>query len=94
MGIFLITGFLYLYYFNLGLYLFSEKNIIKMIISISIFIIINIFLIINFNRISKLVNIYDTPDQKLKIHKKKTSLAGGTIIIFNIFLLIFLDFIF
>lgn len=65
-----------------------------MIVSLSIFVIINVFLIINFNRISKLVNIYDIPDQELKIHKKKTSLAGGTIIIFNIFLLIFLDFIF
>lgn len=65
-----------------------------MILSLCIFVTINIILIINFNKFSKLINLYDIPDHKLKLHKKKISLAGGTIIITNIFLLIFLDFIF
>ena len=65
-----------------------------MILSLCLFVIINIILIINFFKFSKLINLYDIPDHKLKLHKKKISLAGGTIIITNIFLLIFLDFIF
>ena len=55
-----------------------------MILSLCTFVIINIILIINFNKFSKLINLYDIPDHKLKLHKK-ISLAGGTIIITNIF---------
>lgn len=65
-----------------------------MILSLSLILIINIFIVINFDNISKFLNIYDFPDQKLKIHKKKVSLMGGTIIVLNIFLILIFDLIF
>ena len=59
-----------------------------------IFIILNLIIFLNIKKISKFVNIFDVPDKKLKTHKKKTPLIGGTIILLNIFLLIAYQIIF
>ena len=55
---------------------------------------INLIIVININSISKIINIYDLPDKKLKLHKKKIPLIGGSILIFNILFLILIEFIF
>ena len=54
--------------------------------------IINILIFFNFTKISKIINLYDMPNKNLKIHKNKTSLIGGSIIMLNIILLFFIDF--
>ena len=46
--------------------------------------IINILIFFNFTKISKIINLYDMPNKNLKIHKNKTSLIGGSIIMLNI----------
>ena len=56
--------------------------------------IINLIIVININTISKIINLYDFPDKKLKFHKKKIPLIGGSILILNILLLILVEFIF
>ena len=43
-------------------------------------IILNSILLVNLNNISKILNIYDIPDQKLKLHKKRTPLIGGILL--------------
>lgn len=50
---------------------------------------INVFFLMNFNKFERLINIYDFPDSKLKLHKRKTPLLGGIIILINLSLLIF-----
>ena len=66
-----------------------------MILSLIIIIcLLNLFLVINIKNISKFINLYDFPDNKLKTHKKKISLIGGTIVMLNIFFLLFIDFAF
>ena len=55
---------------------------------------INLIIVINIKTISKIINLYDLPDKKLKFHKKKIPLIGGSILIFNVFFLIFIEFIF
>jgi UDP-GlcNAc:undecaprenyl-phosphate/decaprenyl-phosphate GlcNAc-1-phosphate transferase len=57
------------------------------------FLIFNLIIIYNYKKISDILNIYDHPDQKRKVHSKKTSLIGGTIIYVN-FLIYFLFVIF
>ncbi|MBD1144420.1 hypothetical protein IDH17_01055 [Pelagibacterales bacterium SAG-MED37] len=59
-----------------------------------VIILVNIFIFYYFNKISEIVNLYDFPNKKLKIHKTKTSLIGGSIIIINIFLVFFLNLLF
>ena len=54
--------------------------------------IINILIFFNFTKISKIINLYDMPNKNLKIHKNKTSLIRGSIIMLNIILLFFIDF--
>ncbi len=54
--------------------------------------IINILIFFNFTKISKIINLYDLPDKNLKIHKNKTSLIGGSIVMLNIILIFFTDF--
>tara|TARA_B100000161_G_scaffold257331_1_gene221169 strand:- start:2280 stop:3290 length:1011 start_codon:yes stop_codon:yes gene_type:complete len=49
----------------------------------------NFILFFNLDKISQIFNIYDSPDGKLKLHKKKTPLIGGIILIAN-FSIIFL----
>ena len=52
-----------------------------------ILIVINLF-ILKFNKnLSKLINIYDEPDKKIKLHFSKTPLLGGPIIYLNIIIL-------
>ena len=47
---------------------------------------INILIIFNIDKINKLVNIYDVPDSKIKLHKRKTAITGGLIILVNLLL--------
>ena len=56
-----------------------------------IFIIINFFILINFNKFTKIINIYDYPDNFRKLHAKKIPLAGGTIFFVNTIILIILS---
>ena len=43
----------------------------------------NLILFLNLGKISKIFNIYDFPDGKLKLHKKKTPIIGGMILVIN-----------
>ena len=43
----------------------------------------NTVILLNFKKLSKIVNIYDLPDQKLKMHKKKMPILGGCILVIN-----------
>ena len=47
-------------------------------------ILLNFFLLIKFNFYSKFFKIKDEPDNVRKIHKKKTKVLGGTIILINL----------
>jgi UDP-N-acetylmuramyl pentapeptide phosphotransferase/UDP-N-acetylglucosamine-1-phosphate transferase len=58
--------------------------------TIFILIIFNFLLVVNYSRISKIINIYDIPDFKRKIHKHKTPLLGGLIFFLNIIVYLFL----
>jgi UDP-GlcNAc:undecaprenyl-phosphate GlcNAc-1-phosphate transferase len=60
-----------------------------LIILLSI-VILNFFLVYYFECYSKFIKIYDNPDNIRKLHKKKTSLLGGSIFLINIFFLIFI----
>ena len=64
-----------------------------MVFTLFIFFIANFLIFINLDKISKFVNLYDIPDKKLKTHKNNTPLIGGSILIFNIFLLLIIDLI-
>jgi len=69
----------------------------KFIYFYSIFLfILNFILFKNYKFLSNLLNIYDFPDLKRKLHKTKISAAGGTIliigIIFSFFLFKFINF--
>jgi UDP-GlcNAc:undecaprenyl-phosphate GlcNAc-1-phosphate transferase len=52
-----------------------------------IIILVNLFIYINLNKISKIINLNDYPNKKLKAHGKITPLLGGSIFIFNILFL-------
>tara|TARA_B100000989_G_scaffold279313_1_gene241825 strand:- start:1966 stop:2934 length:969 start_codon:yes stop_codon:yes gene_type:complete len=54
----------------------------------------NLIIVINISTFSKIINLYDFPDKKLKFHKKKIPLIGGSIIIFNVLFLILIELIF
>jgi UDP-GlcNAc:undecaprenyl-phosphate GlcNAc-1-phosphate transferase len=49
------------------------------------FFVLNLFLVLKYRKIAKIVNIFDYPGLKRKIHNKKTPLIGGVIVIINIF---------
>ena len=55
-----------------------------MITAYLLLIILNILILIFFEKISSFINIYDFPNNR-KIHKIKTPLLGGLIIIINFF---------
>ena len=55
---------------------------------------INLIIVINIDNISKIINLYDLPDKKLKFHKKKIPLIGGSILIFNVLFLILIELVF
>ena len=65
-----------------------------MLILFSFLIIFNLFILYNFKKLTKIIGLYDFPNKKLKIHKEKISLTGGTIIILNILIIVILDFFF
>ena len=52
-----------------------------------ILIVINLLILKFNNNVSKLINIYDKPDKKIKLHFIKTPLLGGPIIYLNIMIL-------
>ena len=57
---------------------------------------INLVIFLNFKKFAEVINVYDAPDKKLKLHKKKTPILGGLILIINysiylLFQLIFSD---
>ena len=56
---------------------------------IASFLIINLIIYFNLDRLSKVINIYDTPDKKLKLHRKITPVLGGCILAINYFFLFF-----
>jgi UDP-GlcNAc:undecaprenyl-phosphate GlcNAc-1-phosphate transferase len=51
---------------------------------------LNFFLLYYFEYYSKLLNIYDNPDNVRKLHKKKIPLLGGLIFLINILFLLFI----
>jgi len=57
-------------------------------------IILNLFFILRLKNISKLINLFDQPDNNLKIHKSKTPLLGGTFFIINLIFFITYKFLF
>lgn len=59
-----------------------------------IFILLNLIIFLNIKKVSKFVNIFDIPDKKLKTHRKKTPLIGGTILLINILVLMTYQLIF
>tara|TARA_B100001093_G_scaffold455511_1_gene465722 strand:- start:1564 stop:2565 length:1002 start_codon:yes stop_codon:yes gene_type:complete len=65
-----------------------------MLILFLFLIIFNLFILYNFKKFTKIIGLYDFPNKKLKIHKEKISLTGGTIIILNILIIVILDFFF
>ena len=62
------------------------------LVFLTFFLIANLFIFFNFDFLKKNIRIFDNPDHILKRHKKKTSLLGGTILLFNFFLFFFLNF--
>ena len=52
---------------------------------------LNILLCLNYQYFAKKLKIFDHPNNKLKIHKKKTPLLGGIFFILNLFILVFID---
>ena len=55
---------------------------------------LNLLLFINLKKISQIFNIYDYPDGKLKLHKKRTPIIGGSILALNFFIIFFYQFFF
>ncbi len=51
--------------------------------------IINLIIFYKIEDLAKLINIYDVPNQKRKIHQKKISKIGGIIILLNILIIYF-----
>ena len=62
-----------------------------MIIILISLIVTNLLIFYNLNKITKIINLHDFPNQKLKLHKKKIPLIGGSIFIFNFFLIYVFD---
>jgi UDP-N-acetylmuramyl pentapeptide phosphotransferase/UDP-N-acetylglucosamine-1-phosphate transferase len=46
---------------------------------------LNIILVFHFSKISKIINLFDIPDNKRKFHIKKIPSIGGFLIFINIF---------
>lgn len=60
------------------------------VIILFLILILNFFLLFYFENFSKLINIYDNPDNVRKLHKKKIPLLGGLIFLINILILLFI----
>ena len=48
------------------------------------FFLINFFILFNLERLTRIINIYDIPDKKRKLHKSKVPLIGGILLMVNI----------
>ncbi len=59
-----------------------------------VFILLNTVIFFGLDRLSKLINIFDKPDNLLKKHKSIVPLIGGVILIINILTYIILDLVF
>jgi len=55
-------------------------------------IIVNCFIFYNLNYFSKILNVYDHPDDKRKTHKKITPLLGGPVLALNLLLISFINY--
>jgi UDP-GlcNAc:undecaprenyl-phosphate GlcNAc-1-phosphate transferase len=60
---------------------------------LSLIIILNVLFYLNLNKFSKIINIFDKPDNKLKKHKTKVPLLGGVIVITNLFFIFFCNYL-
>ena len=54
-----------------------------MFLSILVLLFINLAIFLNFKKFAEVINVYDAPDKKLKLHKKNTPILGGLILIIN-----------
>ncbi len=54
-----------------------------------ILVIFNLLFLFFFKKIAKIINIFDYPDKKRKIHLKKTASIGGVLIFFNLLIFCF-----
>ena len=50
---------------------------------------LNLIIFFKISKLSKILNIYDIPDNKLKLHKKNVPIIGGIILAFNFSILFF-----
>ena len=41
---------------------------------------LNLLIILNLSKLANIINIYDVPDKKLKLHKKRVPILGGLIL--------------
>jgi UDP-GlcNAc:undecaprenyl-phosphate GlcNAc-1-phosphate transferase len=57
---------------------------ISLIVLFSVLILFNLIILFFFNYIKNLINIYDYPDKKKKLHSKPIPLFGGWIFLFNL----------
>jgi UDP-GlcNAc:undecaprenyl-phosphate GlcNAc-1-phosphate transferase len=64
------------------------------ILFFSIIVFINFFISYFYKPIVNIYNLYDKPDFKRKLHKKKIPLLGGLFLSINLFLIMFLSFIY
>ena len=53
------------------------------------FLLLNLIIFFNYEKISKIINIYDFPNNR-KLHKEKTPLIGGFILVLNLLFFSFL----
>ena len=58
------------------------------------FLFLNFFLFFNLNKISKLIKIFDYPDNIRKIHNQKVPLVGGIFFLINIFAYLLIEIFF
>ena len=56
--------------------------------------VINFLIFLNLKRVSQILNIYDFPDGKLKLHKTKIPIIGGLILVINLSIIFFYQIIF
>ena len=60
-----------------------------MIYNFIFLLILNLSITYYIQKIAKIVNIFDIPDKQLKLHKKKTPIIGGLILIINFSIIFF-----
>ena len=63
-------------------------------ILIFLLLVINFLIFFNLKRVSQILNIYDFPDGKLKLHKTKIPIIGGLILVINLSIIFFYQIIF